>query len=262
MKRVHVLVEARADLLFGKLADALDAEIFHAERGHHRAVGHGPAYHIEILPIGRSGEIPHETAREGVASPGGVHHFLYRVGGDGKDIVLEEHHRAGVAALNNNALRAHLHDQPGRLYQIVFPGELAALLLVDEEHVHLLEQLQQRGFLEGDPVIHRVAGHQPGLAHLVQDLALQVRVYIGQEEHAAAGVAAGKLGFEILEDVELRGYGLGVLVVLVVAAPPVEGLARHDLYALLADIPALQKAAERGGEILAYHAYHLYRGEL
>src|SRR2546427_2956882 len=48
--------------------------------------------------------------------------------------------------------------------------------------VYVLEETNERRALALDPEVHRVAGHQSGPPHLLQDGVLQLRIDVGQEE--------------------------------------------------------------------------------
>ena len=133
-----------------------------------------------------------------------------------------------------------------RLHEVPLPAQLAGLLVVDEEDLHLLEGLPQLRRLAVDPEVHRVAGHDPRPLDLLEDLPLQHGIDVAEEDELRVAVAGGDLRLEELEDVEVGADRVAGVEVERVLALPVEGLPVHPLEALEVDGPA----AERGELLL------------
>src|SRR6266446_8735140 len=129
-------------------------------------------------------------------------------------------------------------------------GQLASLLLVDEEDADALHDLEQSPALTLDPVVDGVAEDEAGILELLQHLALQHGVDVGEKDVRARAQALVKLGPEPLEHVELRAARLTrVLVVVVIRRPP-EGLPFLDLETRQVQVWMLELTPRLGGEIL------------
>jgi hypothetical protein len=70
----------------------------------------------------------------------------------------------------------------GGAHEVRLVGELLDLLVVDDQAVDAGDRLQQLRPRDLDPHVHRVHGHEAGLAALHVDRALEAGVDVGQEQ--------------------------------------------------------------------------------
>ena len=148
--------------------------------------------------------------------------------------------------------RPHRADRARRRGQVRLPGQLARLLVVEQQHVDALEQLHQLRALDVDPEVHRVAGDELRLLRLLEHAELQHRIDVGEEHVVGVGPAGGQLGAEVLKDVELGVERRARREVGRVDARPAERpAARHALEPRQVDAARLQQLRVRLGEVVA-----------
>ena len=208
-----------------------------------------------------AGEVAEEAAGERVAGPGGVEHHLERQGGRGEAARVVEHEDAVLALLHDQGARPQGADRGRGLHEVPLPAELARLLVVDEEDLHLLESLPQLVGLAVDPEVHGVAGHDAGPLDLLQHLALEDGVDVAEEDDLGAPVADGDLRLEELEDVEVGADRVAGVEVERVPAVPVEGLALRPLQPLEVDGPSVERGELPLPEVVADDPDEVDRGE-
>jgi hypothetical protein len=90
--------------------------------------------------------------------------------------------RAVFAALDDQRLRAHLHDLGRGSLQVVFAREHARFAVVDEQKIPILDGLQQLVAKILDPVIHGVAARQAQAVHLLAHAALQGGLNVAEQQ--------------------------------------------------------------------------------
>src|SRR5437867_245177 len=113
-----------------------------------------------------------------------------------------------------------------------------------------------------DPVIHRIASHQNGVIHLLEDRALKARINVPQEQKLRGPVLRLNFWGKIGEDIQLRFEGLGDIQVETVLPAPAKSPAglsfqAGDVYALFLEEPDM-----RIGEILSNDSHHADLGEV
>ena len=233
---------------------------FYAERRdggrHHQRLAQGGA-----LEVALAGQVAHQRARESIAGARRIDLDLQRVGRREEDPVIVEEHGAVLASLHHQAARAHGADRGGGLLDVVFPGELADLFVVDDERIDLGEHRDQGRPLAADPEIHGVGGDQPRALHLSQDLELEAGVDVAEQQKGARAEGLRQLGSEVGEDVELGVQRGAAREVRRVAARPAEGLARRPLDAGRVYAARRERVDGAIGEIVADHRHHAHRCE-
>src|SRR5208282_1599418 len=124
----------------------------------------------------------------------------------------------------------------GGAEEVVFAGELARFGIVDHENVDVLEGFAQLGVGALDPVVHGVHGGEFGSAvDLVEDVALEIRGDVGEEDVFGIAIFFGEARLEFGEDVKVGGKGDALVQVFGVAAGPEETFARGALEAFEVD---------------------------
>src|SRR6185437_15791595 len=222
-------LDARGHVHAGDGGDLARADRFDAERGGRGRVDHRPAQgHGRELGLAR--QVADEAARERVAGAGRVHHVLEREAGRGEDAELVEEERAVLALLDDEPLRPATEDDPRRLADVVLPGELARLLVVDDEDVDAPQHLADQRRFAGDPEVHGVGDHEARALHLAEHVDLQGRVDVAEEHDGRGPVRRGDLRAELREHVELRVERSAVHEVGVVTPGPAERAARRALH--------------------------------
>src|SRR3990172_10232950 len=84
--------------------------------------------------------------------------------------------------LHDDGLRSQAQDRAGRSVRERLPGQLARLLLVDEQNSDALQRLQEVRALAVDPVVHRIAEDQARLRELLEDLPLENGIDVRQKD--------------------------------------------------------------------------------
>src|SRR5437899_12928597 len=101
-----------------------------------------------------------------------------------------------------------------------------------------------------EPELDRVAGDEIRVLDLVQDLELQLRLDIGEEDHARAAVRRRQRRVEPGKYVELGIERLALLQADArIASRPAERLALEDLETAQVDVARFQQGAMHRGEI-------------
>src|SRR5437867_5620916 len=113
-----------------------------------------------------------------------------------------------------------------------------------------------------DPVIHRIASHQNGVIHLLEDRALKTRINVPQEQKLRGPVLRLNFWGKFGEDIQLRFEGLGDIQVEAVLPAPAKSPAvltfqPGDVYALFLEEPDM-----RFGEILSHDGHKADLGEV
>ncbi len=187
--------------------------------------------------------------------------------------------------LDHDAPRTHAHQLPGRLDEVEFARQLPDLRLVDDDDVDVPDHFPQQLRTPPDPEVHRVERDDLRFAHLGQDVQLQFRIDVPEEDVAGFPVRRRKDGGEILEHVQVRFHRVGDVQVVLVIPLPMEGDPIRDLQPLEVDPPGGEhverplreipshdrdeahgrQVARRQGEVgrrPADHAIHLAEGRL
>ena len=237
--------------------EPLHAEGLDRERAERRAVHHGAAQ-ARIREVARGREISHEPAGEGVAGAGGVEHFLERVGGDLERRLGAHEQRAVLALLHDREPRSAREDPAGRPVDVPVARQLARLGVVHHENVDVAQQLEQQVPLRVDPVVHRVAGDELGVLHLVEHAELQLGVDVAEEHVAGVAELGRQLGAELREYAEPRLQRLAAGEVVRVFRLPAERLALRPLDARQVHAARLERPEGAGRIVRPDHAHHLH----
>ena len=162
---------------------------------------------------------------------------------------------------DDDVFRSHLVQLLQRGEDVVLLRELVGFAVVEDKAVDALDEVHE--VFQGDvqPEVHRVGDDEPGFVHLVEDVVLERRGDVGEEDEGRLLVLLGKVRGELLEHAQLGGERAAVVHVDLVFAGPVEGLARLDLEARQVDAVLLVERDILLGEILADHAHEVDRGE-
>ena len=184
-----------------------------------------------------------------------------RVGGAGKELVVAEEEAPVLAFFDGDVFRAEGADGGSGFDEAGEAGELAGFAVVEDEHVHAFEQGEEVVFGDVDPEIHGVGDDEFRARHLVEDVALQTRADICQEDVRRGVVAGGERGREVLEDVQLDAAGFAGVQIPHVFAGPAEGFSGNGLETGEVDVAGFEILDVRGREVVADDADHLDRGE-
>jgi hypothetical protein len=96
-------------------------------------------------------------------------------------------------------LRPEPLDRARGLDEVVLAGELPRLLVVERQHVDVLQHALQIVVGDRDPQVHGVEADQPRPLHLQKHPELQPRLNVGEEQELAPAVCRRQLGREVLE---------------------------------------------------------------
>ena len=118
----------------GRRAEPSHAELLDGEGGEDAAVDDG-APEIGVGHPSHPRQGAHETPGEGVARAGGIDHALERDRGT-REVLAGSRERAVLPHLDHHRFGPQLEDGARRLVRERFAGQLARLLLVDEEDPH------------------------------------------------------------------------------------------------------------------------------
>src|SRR5439155_10349207 len=193
---------------------------------------------------------PDEAPRERVARSGGIDDGPDRIRRAAEVLVAALQKRAVLPLFYHNRLGAEGEDRAGGLVRQRFPGDLARLFLVDDQHANPAENPEQLRPLALDPVIHRVRENELRLLELIQNVPLQYRIDVGEEDGLERAGLAGQLGLESLEDVQLGAERFPRVHIVAIDALPAEGLPLAHLEAAQVELGLLQGRAGLGGKVL------------
>src|SRR5205085_7283456 len=115
--------------------------------------------------------------------------------------------------------------------------------------------------LAGDPEVHRVRHDEARLLHLLEDLELERRVDVAEQDERRAARGGRDLGAEVGEDVELRVERGAARERRVVATGPAERLARGALDAVGGDAVRAERLEELLREVVSDDAEEIDPGE-
>ena len=133
-------------------------------------------------------QVAHGAACEAVPRPRGILHRLQRKRRGGEPLALRAEQRAVLPPLDDQDARSPRLDGARRADQVGLVGQLSGLGVVDDQCVHQLQGVPQGIPLPRDPIVHGIRGHQRRPTDLPEDIALQVRVDVGQEHHLRVSV--------------------------------------------------------------------------
>src|SRR5207249_5958828 len=133
-----------------QLAQPIKAELFDREGGHHAPEDDGPAERL-FAEIACAGQVSHKPAGEAVPGAGRVLHLLERERGGGEDAISAEHEGAVLTALDDQRRGPGLPNRACHLHEIRIATQRAGLPVVDDEHVHVLEETNERRALALNP---------------------------------------------------------------------------------------------------------------
>ena len=135
---------------------------------------------------------------------------------------------AVLALLGDDDPRPQAEHVAGGRDEVGLPGQLAQLLVVEDQAVDERDHLEQLVARDVDPQVHRIEGDEPRVGALLADLELEPRLDVGQKQHLGRAGRRRQLGLEVLEHVELGVQRLTGVEVPAVAALPEERLAARD----------------------------------
>src|SRR6266480_3716570 len=103
-----------------------------------------------------------------------------------------------------------------------------------------------------DPKVHRVSDDKTGALHLVENMRLQRRRDVGQQDEIGFAIRLRQYRFEIFEDVERNGACFARIQVPGVFAGPTESFSIRALHAFAVDLARFPKLKFRFGKVIAY----------
>ena len=102
-----------------------------------------------------------------------------------------------------------------------------------------------------------VAAHELRVIDLFEDVTLQGRLDVAEEEPIGLAIALGKLRLEVLEDVQIGADGLARIEIGGVLSLPVEGFPGRVFEPLQIDPPALESTHLLRTEVVAHDSHHV-----
>ena len=264
MRKILEFGEAREDFFLFDRAHAFEAEGFDVVAGENTAHDHGGLQSFEVhVMIAAAGEVSGEPAGKRVPRAGGIMDVLQRIGGATEEVaILTEEQTPVLPFFDGDDARAEGLDFFAGFDEAGFLGQFARLAVIEDEHVHALEQIEERRLGDVDPEVHRVGDDELGFGHLVEHLELQFRRDVGEEQVVGVAVMGRKLRGESFKNIERDGAGLAGVHVPHVFARPAEGFAGCALHAIEIDAAALQKIPMLGGKVFADDADEIDRGKI
>ena len=247
------------DLLAGQSRDPLDAEFLDIEGRQRRAVRHRAAQQVVLQrAFGMRRDVTHEAAREAIPRAGRVYDVLEREGGQPEEALVGHHRGAVLPLLGDDHARAPFAYLPGGSHQVGLTGELAQLGVVEHQAVDLRDRLDQRVARGLDPQVHRVERDKPCVRALLSDVALEVGLNVGQEEHVRGSRSLRQLRAEVREDVELCvERGPLVQVPAVLASPEERASPRHLLDVIRVHAAVPEHRVLLCSEVVAHRSHHV-----
>src|SRR5258707_14003758 len=94
----------------------------------------------------------------------------------------------------------------------------------------MAQELEQQILLALNPVVHRIAGDQLGLFYLIEDVELQLRIDVAEEDVLGVAEFFRDAGLKFGEDTEASLERLAVIEVVGVARLPAERLALLEFH--------------------------------
>ncbi len=197
-----------------------------------------------------------QSAGEGIARTGRIAHRLQRMGRREEDAIFGEQKGAILAALDDDGARPVGEDDARGRREKALPGELHGFFIVHQHTVDSPQQALEPGTGSVEPELHRVAGDELRIGHLLQHLELQLRLDIGQEDQLRVAVRRGQRRMEIGEDVELGVQRLPILQPDAgVARGPSKGLSGTHLQTREIDVARFQQLLVLERKVLAHHPH-------
>ena len=161
--------------------------------------------------------------------------------------------------LDRHGRGAHLTDLTPRLDQAGFAGEFTGLSVVQNQHVDTGDQAEEFLLGDVDPEIHRVGDNEVGADQLVQHMVLKGRSDVAEEDHSRRAIRLGKIGSEVLEDIQLHRAGLALIHVPHVFAGPPEGFPRNNLQSSQINVPALEELDVLFWKVIPDDSHQIHR---
>src|ERR1700730_14119297 len=182
---VHKRTQPALDLGHVGPGDAEHAEVLHRQRAQHAAVEHAAPQ--DVIPVmTRARDRPPPATGEAVAGTGRIAHGLEGVGRRQEDPVPGKQEGTVLAALDDHHPRPVREDVTRGRGEETLARELDGLLVVDEDAIDTPEHALEAGPGGVEPELDRVAGDEIRLLDLVEDVELQVRLDVGEEDDARA----------------------------------------------------------------------------
>src|SRR5690606_482369 len=123
------------------------------------------------------------------------------------------------------------------------------------------QQLEQRVALARDPEVHRIAGDELRLLHLVETIELQFRIDVAQEDPLSTAERFRNMRPELGEHAEPGLQRLPRVEVEVVDARPAKAFAGEAHHAGQISVPAVEEVEAGLREVLTDHPDHLHPAE-
>ena len=156
------------NLVVLKVLQAPYAEVLHVERSHHRSMNHS-SFQTIVTRITLTGQIPDETAGEGISRTGRIGHRNDRISGHCEIGVFRNECRTVLSTFYNGCARPQIKDKTPCFGQVVLVRQLTGLAVIDDQYIHLMECILQRFTLASYPKIHGVADRKMRLRYLAEN---------------------------------------------------------------------------------------------
>ena len=140
------------------------------------------------------------------------------------------------AFFHDDVFRAELVDLARGFDEVVFLGELLSFGFVEDEAVDATQEFQQIGQSDVEPKVHRVSDDEFGTAHLVEDVVLQRRRDVGQQDEWALAIGLRQARGERFEYAEFGLERAAIVHVQLIFAGPMECFAGRDLQTFEVDL--------------------------
>ena len=189
------------DFTIRKVPQAIEAELLDIERRHDTPEDDGLA-DAGLADIARIRQVAHEAAREGIPCPSWIEHLFEGIRRRRENRRIGEHQDPVFAPLYDQCFNTERKDFPGGLHEIGLLGKLARFRVIDYEDINLPDHLFQRLRLGGYPLVHGIAGDNPGILYLGQDIGLQFGIDVGKKKIFRIGILKRNRRLECLEHIE------------------------------------------------------------
>lgn len=127
------------DLFIIQVAKTIKTERLNVQRSHDAAEDDGLAQAV-FGKVHGVRQISHETAREGIARPGGIEYCFEGIGRRTENALAAEHDGAVAPLFDDDRLRSHGLHALGCFYQACFARKLPEFRLVNSEEINFFER--------------------------------------------------------------------------------------------------------------------------
>ncbi len=149
-----------------------------------------------------------------------------------------------------------------RLNQIRFLRQLTRLGIIERHEIDVAQEIQDVGAPALNPEVHRVARDEFRLLDLAQDIQLQARIDVGEEEIGRRAKLFRNLRAEVREHTEVSLECLRGIEIVSVATTPAKRLPLGALQSAEVDATLLERVELFDGIVGTYHADNAHLREM